>query len=421
MFPDNRLQPMLFSRRESVARVRRQIIRFGVLMLLCSFLQAPPSAYAAAPEEALVSSFLVRRQSLATDEKVDTAELSKAIRAAITSGERLEREAKYEAALAQLTALDRFMPILDIPSFDVQMLASWLYMKLGNASLASAHRARADAMREVLQNRIGSGKSVDSPIQAVMISDIAEWARMQLAQISDVRSLPYKGHELMAVRYSGPSTNNEPVLAYFELYPRVQARTNAHTSLFAPLPLEQMNPEQLALIEKAKAKREAFLNDTSFPYLALMDKVKTALQNSGQLMAQGKSQEAVVALREIEVIRPIEDIPLPQLIARYSALQGKIGNNDKQNELRGLLFGITQVIAHSGDGMSAETAVPVISTLEEYAWLSDKHLGRTSQKVINTPLGKFDVLTAKNTAGQERDYYFNITRMFPKYGQGLLH
>ena len=165
-----------------------------------------------------------------------------------------------------------------------------------------------------------------------------------------------------------------------------------------------------------------FTHSTSTPrYLALMDKIKTALQNSGQLMAQGKSLVAVVALREIEVIRPIEDIPLPQLIARYSALQGNIGNNDKQNELCGLLFGITQMIAHSGDAMSPETAVPVISTLEEYTWLSDKHLSRTSEKVINRPLGKFDVLTAKSTAGQERDYYFNITRMFPKYGQGLLH
>jgi hypothetical protein len=126
-----------------------------------------------------------------------------------------------------------------------------------------------------------------------------------------------------------------------------------------------------------------------------------------------------LALKEIETIRSIEDIPLPSLIGFYSFLNGKVGNISKQLELRGLLFGINQAIAHSGDGLFPESAVQVIAVEEEYAWLADKHLTRLSQRVLESPIGIFDVLTVKNPAGGERDYYFNITRMHPKYLQGL--
>jgi hypothetical protein len=83
------------------------------------------------------------------------------------------------------------------------------------------------------------------------------------------------------------------------------------------------------------------------------------------------------------------------------------------------LFGINQVIAHSGDGLSPQTAVHVIAIDEEYAWLKDKRLVRRLQKVLDTSTGRFDVITAKDSAGAEADYYFNITRMYLKYDLGL--
>lgn len=331
----------------------------------------------------------------------------------------MEREAKYVLALEQLLSLKQFAPISELPSFDVQMLSSWLYMKTGDKSLAAAYRAGADAMRELLLKRVGSGGSPDDPIQAMMVSDIAEWTRMQLARISDVKSYPYRGHELMAVTYAGPTTSNKSAVAYFEIDPRVQAKANLQLSLYSPIPLEQMKPEHRALFEQAKAKRDAFLSDKKIPYLELIDKVKTSIRKATELDLQGTPEQALSALKEVEVLRPIEEVPLPRLISTYSFLNGKVGNNQKQDELRGLLFGINQAIAHSGDALSPETAVHVIAIDEEYTWLGDKHLSRVSQRVLNTPFGKFDVITAKSTTGEGRDYYFNITRMYAMYGQSF--
>lgn len=251
-----------------------------ILILLVVVLALTP-CYGA--DEALVAAFLAKRQSLVEENKVDVAALSKAIRAAVTDGERLEREGKYELALERLLDLRKFVLLPELPSFDVQMLSSWLYMKTGDPKRAAEHRARADAMRDVLMNRIGSGKSPETPVQAVMINDIAEWTRIQLAVASDVKSSAHKGHEILAVTYSGAATNNKPALVYFEIDPRVQAKANLEQSLFAPIPIERMVPQHRAFFERAKAKREKFLDDSQFPYLELLERVKMSVAKAEQL------------------------------------------------------------------------------------------------------------------------------------------
>lgn len=397
--------------------MHRQRIWVWMLVLLSALSAGVRSATSA--DEALISSFLTKRQSLVADTRINLAEMSKAIRSAVAEGERLERDGKYQLALDRLGELQRFSPMLDIPSFDVHMLSSWLYTKTGNTTMASAHRARADAMREVITNWIGTGQSPETPARVVMVSEIAEWARMRLAVISGVKSQTHDGHELMVVTYSGPTTENKPSISYFELDPRVQARANASVNLFSPIPIEQMKPEHRVLFEQAKEKREDFLNDSQIPYLELIGKVKEVLAKVARLDTQGKSEEAMSVLKDIESIRPIENIPIPSLIGVYSALNGKLGNTKKQGELRGFLFGINQAIAHSGDALTPQTAVQVIAIMEEYSWLADMRLTVKKQRLVDMPFGKFDVLTARNGAGEERDYYFDITRMYAKYSQAV--
>lgn len=397
--------------------MNKQHIWVWLLVLLSAFSMRVHSA--SAVDEAQVATFLAKRQSLVGDGKVDLAEMSKAIRSAVTEGERLEKESKYQVALNRLADLQKYAPMLDIPSFDVHMLSSWLYTKTGDTAMASAHRVRADAMREVITGRIGTGQSPETAVRVVMVNEITEWVRMQMARISDVQSRSHMGRGLTVVTYSGPSTVNKPSTAFFELDARVQTSTNSRLGLFSPIPIEQMKPEHRTLFELAKARRDEFLNDSQMPYLELVSKVRDALAKVAQLEAQGKSEDAMSALKEIESIRPIESIPIPDLIGAYSALNGKLGNNEKQRELRGLLFGINQAIAHSGDALTPQTAVHVIATSEEYSWLADKRLVRKNQRIVDTPFGKFDVLTTSNAAGEERDYYFNITRMYAKYAQAF--
>lgn len=189
--------------------------------------------------------------------------------------------------------------------------------------------------------------------------------------------------------------------------------------LYDPIPLAHMSPAQLEYLTQAKKKRERFLSDT-FPYLELVGKSREVIGKAIALDRQGKANEAFAALAEIEAIRPIEDIPLVDLIFVYSALNGKTGNAQKQLALRGLMFGIIQAIAHSGDGLSPETAVHVIAISEEYDWLIDKKLTRVKQRLLERGSEKFDVLTAKDASGVENDFYFNITRMFGKSTQSLV-
>jgi len=257
-------------------------------------LAAAPLAGGTGKEELIVR-FLNIRENLARGGKIDVAEMSKSIREAIKEGERLEREGNYKDALGKLLELERFAPLADLPSFDVQMLSSWLYGKLGDADRASAHRARADAMRELLGQRIGKGDAPADPVRALMISDVTEWARMRLARIADVRSAPFQGREVMAVTYSGPSTGGQPRVAYFEVDPRVRARAMQRIRLYDPIPLAGMPPKGPEYFELAKQKRARFLSD-SFAYSALIVKIREVIRKAATLDGQGKPLEALAAL-----------------------------------------------------------------------------------------------------------------------------
>ena len=388
-------------------------------VLLFAFL-LPGAAYAAqGPDERVVSALTAAREALARDGAVDVGELSKAIRAAVIEAERIEKKGDYRGALDRLRQLEKYGPLMELPSYDVHTLSAWLHSRLGDSKSAGAHTARADAMRELLQRRLGSGQTPDDPKQVVMVNDISEWARMQLARVAEVRSYPHKGRELMEVSYSGPETGNQRRIAYFELARPARAAIRAQSRLYDPLPLAELRPDDRKRVEEARQKRNRFLEDTSFPYLELVGKLGEVMKAAIALEAQGRSADALAKLKEIEAMRPIEEIPMTQVVSLYSLLVGKTGNTEKQRELRALIFGINQAIAHSGDALTPETAIEVIAIEEEYAWLRDRGLTRVRQRLLDTPAGKFDVLTAKDAAGNERDYYFNVSRMFARTAQSL--
>ena len=389
-------------------------IVFALSLSQAGFAQSAP-----APDEQLISAFVSTREALAADSKVDINEMSKVIRGAISEAESLERRGDYRAALERLKALEQYRPLLELPSYDVQMLAAWLNSKLGDSSSAGAHQRRAEAMRELLSHRLGTGETPDDPKRVLMVNDMTEWVRMQLARVNDVKSYPYQGRELMEVTYTGPETGNKPKIAYFELDRRVRAARGQRNRLFDPIPIAEMRPEDRSKLELARQKRQKFLEDDSFPYLELIGKIGELTKSAYALDARGQSAEALAKLKEVEAIRPIEDIPMTELVALYSLLNGKTGNNQKQRELRALLFGINQAIAHSGDALTPERAIEVIAVEEEYTWLRDKALTRVKQRIQEGPRGKLDVLTARDAGGNERDYYFDIARMFQKSARSL--
>lgn len=361
--------------------------------------------------------FLTSREALFDARGIDVPKFSQSINAVVREGEKLEREGNYQGALDQLLTLQRVMPLLEVPSYDVHMLSSWLYKKLANNELSQLHKVRADAYRQLLWSGLGKGDTQDDPLRVVMNSEIAEWAKSQLARIVDVKNIPYKGRDQMVVTYQGPSTGNQPRNFYAVIDARTNAQLTKKSDLFEPLAIASLRPQDAEKMRVAGEKRKRFLDDTQFPYLELKGTMDNLYKESTALASSGKFQEALSKLLEIEKIRPIEEIPTPGLLSLYSFLLGKAGNIAKQVEMRGLIFGVNQTIAHSGDGKSPETAVHVIFTNEEYEWLREKKLKPSRQALLNIGNEKFDKMTATDTEGNARDVYFNITRLYAKYAQ----
>ncbi|HSV50797.1 MAG TPA: DUF4919 domain-containing protein [Burkholderiaceae bacterium] len=390
-----------------------RIIVLLALCVVCSFARAQ----ALPVSEEAIAKLQVVREALFDTRRIDIPQLSDDIRAAIRDGEQLEREGKYETALERLLVLQKYSPLLDLPSFDVHMLAGWLYGKLGQADASQQHRQRAAAYRALLGARIGSGTSADDPLRVVMHSEAVEWLRSRLARVVDFKSNTYGTREIMVFTYQGPVVGSPPQQLFVEIDPRTRAQANARIDRFKPIPVAEMPPKSLEWMRVASEKRNRFLNDSAFPYLELRHQLDELMKRSAELHKNGKLHEALAVLGEVERIRPIEEVPTPRWLIWYSYLMGRTGNVQKQSELRGLIFGVQQVIAHSGDGRTAETAVHVLFIDEEYDWLAQKKLKLGRQSLRHIGGETYDVMSVTDTQGVPSDIYFNITRMYAKYSQ----
>jgi hypothetical protein len=188
---------------------------------------------------------------------------------------------------------------------------------------------------------------------------------------------------------------------------------------FAPFPIDQMAPDMTAALEKARSRRAAFLADHSFDYLKLRELVNAKIKEAATLDMQGKTQDALAALRQVEQLRPIEDIPTPRLLSVYSYLVGKAGDTQKQRELRTYIFGVQQAIAHSGDARSDASAMQVILIDEEYEVLADRQLKLVKQQLVDRGARKFDVLTGTDGKGQTSELWFDITALSARSAESM--
>lgn len=207
--------------------------------------------------------------------------------------------------------------------------------------------------------------------------------------------------------------------ACLPLAPLATAQGKPKPSLFKPIPLTEMEADQFVAYGAMVEKRKKFLSEPNLPYLKLAATITESMKAATSLIAKGDAEQAMAALQPIAAIRPIEDIPTPELISLYSFILGKLGQTDQQRSMRFFLFGINQAIAQSGDGFSPKSAVPVIFVSEEYAWLKDKDLTLVKQTIEQDEAHAYDVMTARDQTGMERDYYFEITPLYKRYQQAL--
>ena len=99
------------------------------------------------------------------------------------------------------------------------------------------------------------------------------------------------------------------------------------------------------------------------------------------------------------------------LLQTKAIMLREMGKIEDADEVRKIWFGVMDSIMASGDGLSLETAMHVISTAEEYDVLSIRGWERVTQMLITHNKQHYDVLTvkdAKQPDAEPFDIYFNV-------------
>lgn len=361
----------------------------------------------------VVDQLLSQRQKFAQDDKIDLQQLSHDIETTVKEANDLDRAGKAGDALRRLSELTKYAPFDQFPDYDVQVVCSNIYGHF-NRPLSEDCRARAHAMADILNDRIGSGSNPDDPVRVITIAEIHEWISLHSASITNIQSYQYRDVPLQKVTYSGQSTGGQPVAVYFEINPRAFASiTRSAPNVFDPLPLPASGEYAIAY-KQAHEKRIQFMADHSFNYPELIRLCRELNKQAMQLAQQGDYKGGLSKIKEIEKVRSIRDIPIFSIISNYSYLLGKTGDAGAQSEMRLYLFGITQDIAHSGDGLSPETAIHVADDGEEYTWLVAKKLHLTKQALIMKGSSRYDVLDTMDSTGKAQTFYFDVTPIFDR-------
>ncbi|WP_233830485.1 DUF4919 domain-containing protein [Paraburkholderia sp. ZP32-5] len=365
----------------------------------------------AATAATLIDQLQAQRQAFSQDNKIDLQQLSREIQATVKDADVLDRTHNDQQAINVLLGLQKYAPLAQFPSYDVQMQCANLYARLQRNSDAQACRERAAALAEILRTRSGSGATPDDPVRVITINEIGEWARSQSAKMSDVRAYA----NLQAVTYSSPTTDGQSKVAYFLFDPRLQASISSKKiDIFDPLPVGPADGKYQLALNQAREARIQFLNDKSFNYPELIQLSDQSQREAMQLAQQGDIQGALAKIREVEKIRPIQQIPVFNLISNYSFLLGKSGDLDAQSKMRLFLFGITQDIAHSGNGLTQESAVHVVAISEEYTWLHEKNLRVTKQHLLMDGNSRYDAMDTVDANGNLKTYYFDVSQVFTR-------
>lgn len=181
---------------------------------------------------------------------------------------------------------------------------------------------------------------------------------------------------------------------------------------FQPVPLDQMPPPVRQSFDLARQMREDFLADTSFPFFTLIGRVADATK----VITTPNVDPAAIqtALAKVAEIRPLGKVPILNLVIWLAVMQRQAGNAKAHATLTGFMYSIGQVMAHSGDGLSKESAVHDVSYQEEHEWLRLHGLTWTKHQTIQEPGATYSVFETRDESGDQGLIYFNSTRRFAR-------
>jgi hypothetical protein len=160
------------------------------------------------------------------------------------------------------------------------------------------------------------------------------------------------------------------------------------------------------------AFRESFLRSPQFKIK--MNSNYSELEKTLEEKVQQRDLAAVLRYTKL-----LLDIDYTSMIAhKYRQQTFKIlGDDANQEKYHQIEFGLLKSIVRNGDGEACRTAWPVVQIEEEYFIL--KMLGaKLKEQQISTDGGVCDAMKTM-TDGEERIYFFDVSRVFQKRRQLL--
>jgi hypothetical protein len=148
-----------------------------------------------------VAKILLQRQALIDGDAGKVMSMSTSIIMAVDASQKLAQKGNFQLALKDLLVLEQFAPLRDLPGYNLHLLCSQLYGKLGQADLSKQHMALANAYRVLLNQRIGKGDKESDPLRVIMPSEIFDWLAIHNGQVQKINPADYKTGKLMAIDY----------------------------------------------------------------------------------------------------------------------------------------------------------------------------------------------------------------------------
>ena len=190
-------------------------------------LNAPPAdrtiAAQPTPDDAEHHALLQWRSGL-LHRALPLEQLSADITDAVGEAERMLARGRLRPALDRLLQLQRYLPLVEIPSSRVQLLAAFLYTELGLAA-GQTHARLGRQQVQFLRRATGRGDAAD-PVRVLMASEIGDWAQAHGASVTEVQPRVVRGRELVAATLSMAVTGGAPAQVrelLFEIHPRARA------------------------------------------------------------------------------------------------------------------------------------------------------------------------------------------------------
>ena len=152
--------------------------------------------------------------------------------------------------------------------------------------------------------------------------------------------------------------------------------------------------------------RMAYMNSDGYqPYDTRFNSV---LIETGKLISNKQYEEALSACEKaLDSMFYSIDIQFQCLVASHMLDSG----SKKTKYYSWVVRSMLRSMDSSGDGMSPETAIPVISVAEEYFWLHLKKATLIQQALVYGNHHSMDAMTVKDDTGKESTYYFIIDGM----------